>query len=645
MVQLLSGATLRSGSANTFIKLADAQPQLPATPSTTTGFTVITRVVDPAELVTSYASSLGNIEFNNGTMRGNLTDLNIQILGTGTGTVIVSGNVVNTSTTTGVLVVKGGIGISDGLYTGQDISVNGLLIGQGYSNNIGGIDNLVIRGEAAATINNFPVGQRNIVLGYGTLQGIDTALKNIAIGRNALSTGSFIEHTIAIGDSALKNIGTTQTEFVGIINYVVAVNTLTFEVVNHGLKDGDQVVITESVGMTEINDQKYWIDILSPDWFAVYHDINLSIPVDGSTFNNYVSDGKVSRLLLWNGNFAIGTNAGRQLTNGEQNFFLGLNPAQNFTTGSYNFFMGHEIAQNMITGNSNISIGGDNMVDGLDNQVNIGSVFYYNGNGYLELNSNTFVGLGTESTSTVTGAFNVLGGVGITGNTYIGGRLVVEDTTPSVGTGTGALVVGGGASIDGDLYISGTLYATSLFAVVAGTSSASDLIKANATSATTYYLAMTDGVSGYTSIYSPLTITYDGFNDALSINSQVGFLNTTTSNSPTSGAATFAGGVGINENLNVAGLVNISNNTASTSTTDGALVVAGGVGVQGSIYSQDGQADENYLLYVPKTTVTGTGSPPTNARIGDFWIDTTILGIFQYINDGGNLIWIQTASI
>ena len=59
--------------------------------------------------------------------------------------------------------------------------------------------------------------------------------------------------------------------------------------------------------------------------------------------------------------------------------------------------MGHDIAQNMKIGNANISIGGDNMVDGLDNQVNIGSVFYYNGSVALDLNADTTLGLGTQS--------------------------------------------------------------------------------------------------------------------------------------------------------------------------------------------------------------------------------------------------------
>ena len=55
MPSLLSGSSLRAGSTTTFIALSNAQPQLPATPSTTTGFTVITRVVPPSELVTEYS--------------------------------------------------------------------------------------------------------------------------------------------------------------------------------------------------------------------------------------------------------------------------------------------------------------------------------------------------------------------------------------------------------------------------------------------------------------------------------------------------------------------------------------------------------------------------------------------------------------
>jgi hypothetical protein len=89
----------------------------------------------------------------------------------------------------------------------------------------------------------------------------------------------------------------------------------------------------------------------------------------------------------------------------------------------------------------------------------------------------------------------------------------------------------------------------------------------------------------------------------------------------------------------------INNVTSATSTTTGALIVTGGVGVTGSVYSQDGNPEQNYLLYTPKVTITNTGLPPLNPKPGDFWIDTTILAELQYVQDGANAFWIQITSL
>jgi hypothetical protein len=83
----------------------------------------------------------------------------------------------------------------------------------------------------------------------------------------------------------------------------------------------------------------------------------------------------------------------------------------------------------------------------------------------------------------------------------------------------------------------------------------------------------------------------------------------------------------------------------STSTTTGAVTVAGGLGVAGSVYSADGNPQENYLLYTPKFTATDTGFPPADPRVGDFWVDTVFGAYLQYIKDGTSTFWIQISNI
>lgn len=67
--------------------------------------------------------------------------------------------------------------------------------------------------------------------------------------------------------------------------------------------------------------------------------------------------------------------------------------------------------------------------------------------------------------------------------------------------------------------------------------------------------------------------------------SKLALVDSTESITTNTGALTVAGGVGIGGQLNVAGTVNKFTSTeASTSTTTGALVIGGGVGIAGSIY-------------------------------------------------------------
>jgi hypothetical protein len=112
---------------------------------------------------------------------------------------------------------------------------------------------------------------------------------------------------------------------------------------------------------------------------------------------------------------------------------------------------------------------------------------------------NIFGNSGTVSTSTTTGSLVVNGGAGISGNVYIGGNLQVTGTTTfvntevvtateyayqlianggvsSTSTTSGALQVTGGAGISGNMYVGGLINGASTLAVTGNivTSSATD---------------------------------------------------------------------------------------------------------------------------------------------------------------------------
>jgi len=507
MPKLLSGSTLRAGGSGEYIKLPGAQPQLPATDTTTTGYTLVTDSL----LRTTYRSSLGNLEMNLGEIWSNLPDGKITLIGTGTGFITVASSIESAGTDTGSLVVGGGVGIGGSLWTNNDIHVNSLTIGQGWQ----GLNNIVIQGTATNQISEFNDGQSSIVIGYDALMGLTTSYKNIAIGNNALSSGTELSNSIAIGDNALKSIGTIRAILAADISNITQESPVVVAAVDHNLTSGIQVVITDLSGSNELDNIVCYIQVLTPSTVALYTDDILSVPIDGTAFTPYIGGGKLKRLVTnFSQNTAIGVDAGSSLIEGEQNFFFCVNSAKTLTTGSYNMFFGHDVGNNMITGNANISIGGDNLVDGLDNQVNIGSVFYFNGSGYTQFNSDVGMGLGTTATSAayvtwapgqsyqsgqyvsysdsyfltirdhiagslfggteppnpgdlpyfqqidvlpMQGAMSVYGGLGISDNALFGGRVHLLSSETSISSSTGALIVDGGAGIVKDLYVHGTI--------------------------------------------------------------------------------------------------------------------------------------------------------------------------------------------
>lgn len=691
MPSLLSGSALRSGGSGEFLKLEDAMPQLPESPSTSTGFTLVTNKF----LQTSYRSSLGNIEFHLGQMYSNLPDQNIRLIGTGTSTVIVAGGTLNTSTTTGALVIEGGIGISNGLYTGEDIYVNGIRFGTGWE----GKNNIVVRGVAESQPDNSATGQGSIAIGYDTMLGISSSYANIAIGRLALSTGTGLVNTIAIGDQALKMIGVYQYELRSTITNILLTSTVVISSPFHNLTTGTEITIKDVQGTEELNENTYFVNWLSTSTFELYTDINLNHPLDGTGFIPYIGNGTINVNVVNDNNIAIGVETGGKLINGRENFFLGHNLAKNYTTGSYNILIGHDVANNMRRGSGNISIGGDNLVDGLNDQVNIGSLLYYNGGGYTQMNSDVGLGLGTWATATyfLTAITNIentnpvrvhfTDTFSISSGTYIiinppGGveELITSTYYASFETATsillyydydltkpvngtaystytgggevlalapyGALSVLGGAGIAGnlivanDLRVFGTVYgaintatiATNLLGGAKGSvpyqnnTSTTAMLPIGNTNTVLYsngeipqWINVVDLQSGGTATNVVIDTTLSNVTYYLTLSELVG------------DASPISGDIGLT-------YVTTSFSTATYFVTGTSVL-----NVPGSIYSMEGSPSEANLLYTPRTFSSAT--PPTNPRVGDFWIDSDDGVEYQYFDDNGNKIWIQFAGI
>ena len=699
MARLLSGSTLRRGGSGEFLDLKGAMPQLPPSETTATGFTVATDNL----YRTSYRSSLGFVEFVTATMWSALPEGTIRILATGT-------SFLANNTYSGNLVVGGGVGIGGNMHVEEDIVVNQLTIGRGYE----GRNNLVFRGVASPYVNDFNEGQSSIAIGYDSLTGIITSNKNIAIGRNTLSTGTDISYSIAIGDGALKEIGSipasiratitnvtvipqssissainsnplsltafshglstgTQVFITGVVglttgsssivnnrpfwidvtslnsfdlyvnksrsksldgtsatSYVsggTVTNPATVTAANHSLSTGTRVKIENVVGMTQLNNQIYWVDVLTSSTVALFTDAILNTPLNATSFTSYSSSGTISKpIIIKNNNIALGVDAGTRLIEGRYNILLGDRVARNLREGSSNILIGSGLNPLLVKGTGIISIGGGNIVNDLDNQVNIGSVFYYDGLGYASISAETTIGLETNSTSTNSGALVVSGGAGIWKDVNIGGIInvlsegtstiasrvdIFDDTAATSAFSGGALHVEGGVSVKGSVHINENLTVVGSGDVDLSPSTADVFLK-----------------PGGSVEIAPTT---------------VGLMDNITIGSLSAADGTFLDIVG--ETLSV------TSTASSTSTvTSQSAIFDGGIGVRKDsyfaegIYGATGNPDENYLVYTPRISVT-VGVPPTGPRVGDVWIDSSIPAYLQYIKDGTSTFWIQVGAV
>lgn len=679
MPKLISGSTLRRGGSGEFIDLKGAMPQLPPTDTLDTGFSLVTDNL----FRTSYRSSLGFVEFNSATLYSSRPEGSIKILATGT-------SFASTGTQSGTLVVTGGIGVGANMFIKDDITVNTLLIGQGYSNpEDGAVNNIVIRGTASPTTNDFAVGQNSIAIGYDALTNLNQSYNSIAIGRYALSTGTRLRNNIAIGDHALKESGVVYDRFILPITAVTArsrknISNITNDlpavvtVTSHGLTTGSRISIYNVNGLTTstfswVNEQSFYVDKLTDDTFALYNDDSLTptsgldtrsivstgyissgtiiypleitvpdndysagtaiqltnltngldeidnyvfytLPVGGAVFQLYndgilakgldgteltpwISEGTSTRVLLSSNNIAIGTNAGKSLYDGERNFFLGDYVAQNLTTGSFNFFIGHEVGNNLTRGSGNVSIMGDNLIDGRDNQVNIGGIFYYNGAGYLQLQADTGVGLGTTATSTGSGAFAVYGGISVSENIITYGPINVKSTEISSSPSTGALVIDGGVGIAGDVNINGQLAVEGPEQVILSPDGADVRIEPQ-TGGDLVIFPQAPGIGSIDNTVIGASVPKEGYFTNLEARSDTNAIGTN------SGALQVIGGVGIGKDLYVGGTIygTISGAGSANSATNiiggdaGSVVIQTAtnqtgfvsIGVNGTVLMSDG---------------------------------------------------------
>jgi fibronectin-binding autotransporter adhesin len=250
---------------------------------------------------------------------------------------------------------------------------------------------------------------------------------------------------------------------------------------------------------------------------------------------------------------------------------------------------------------------------GTVNSGTAGSVAIYLANGTAVNGTNilTVVGSGVtvgglvNATSTTSAGLVVLGGLGLTGNAFIGGTTTITNNTSSFATNAGALVITGGLGLAGNAFIGGT-------AVYSNNQSSSSTN------------------SGAITIAGGLGVAGNAFIGGTFVQQ-----NNTSSVSTNSGAITVAGGLGLAGNAFIGGTVNITNTTATGSTISGALVVRGGAAF-GQSASIGGRLQmfngTNYtaLYYTGSADIAYT-LPPTAPSTGTSVLQSNTSGVMTWV--------------
>jgi len=566
MPTLLGGTTRATPSGSLsplryqFITLSQAQAALGATPSQTTGYTLVVG----ANGVATFTNSLGNIGFTSGTITSQTTDGNLVLNPSGTGTITLNGPV---NIPQGII----GNGFKKEAIAATTCSIvintsTSTVVYDGVS--ITYLDRIVVRAQDNPAENGIYVVQTATLIPASTASSAVTLIRS-----------SDANTTVQLSHAAIPVIrGTTygrtlffttfrSTDTVGVdpIYWREIIDDVSTQTVYN--KD----IENSSIGITQPGPAQFTTltaTNFNVNSFTVTGSLSVlgAVTMDPVNANVNISPTGTGTVVISAGNagtmdnIVIGSNTPRpatfttlQVTT--QEYITSSIDSTSTTTGALVVTGGVGIGKNLTVGGNLSLSGAGGQATG---NIAAGNISATN----LTVSGQSIFTSSTNSTSTTSGSLIIAGGVGIAQDLVLGGQLIfsgqgnaldvqslkVTTSTNSTSTTTGGVIVTGGVGIGQDVWIGGQLHFT--------------------------------GNGGDLSL------------STLTVNS------TTNSTSTTTGAITVKGGVGVGGNLVVGGqlifqgtgsnlsvqTLQVTSSTNSTSSTTGAITVVGGVGIQKDVF-------------------------------------------------------------
>ena len=554
-------------------------------------------------------------------------------------TVNVTGSTASTSTTTGALVVTGGVGIGGALYAGSIYS-NGSLLGlsSNTATNVAGGDagSLVIQSAPGQTT-FIPLGGLGSVLYSDGTTATWVASSSISSNTSTNANNIYVQQT---SEDRIAG-GTFYLTMASAYDDYTPIDVAT----SLSWDDTNNILSAPGISVTAITASTSTITgaLVIAGGVGIGGDLNVNGTITASKL--IVKYTTITQTLVTSPDVFT-------ITNTTQSFDTG--------TGALTIAGGAGIGGNLYIGNE-LNVAGQTVLTSttVTNFTATSATILGNETVFGQL----FVRNSTVSTSTNSGALQVIGGLGVGGNINANGYIAVSNGVYSISTFTGsyndgiivdyttgtgrisvgpndalALYAGGPSNIllatftTGTSSIGSTLQSTSTttgaFTVAGGVGIGGALFVGNTTTVSGSIIPSANGLydlgtptSRFRSLYvTSSTINIDGV--LLSSNGPFltapGLLATGTfiSTSTTTGAIVVTGGLGVGNNVYVGGTLNVAgqttltsttvtnftatsatilgnqtvygqssvqNSTVSTSTTTGAFTVAGGVGIGGAL--------------------------------------------------------------
>jgi hypothetical protein len=542
-----------------------------------------------------------------------------------TGKVVISANTASLNTSTGALVVVGGLGVGGDLRVVRGFDITGQFISTGtissyaVTNLSAGVDINLTANVGAVTVSNTSTLQTvtsrgsstNVVVRFSnTTNSISTDTGAVTIAGGLGVAGDIYGTGIYSNGSAVVTVGTIGS--LGVTAIVAgtdtAVNTSTGVVTISNTGTLETVTSRGSTTTAKISILNT-TSAISTSTGALT--VEGGLGVGGAIYAQGTIYSNGSPVLIAESD-TLQSVTGRGNTTDRQ--ILITNTASSNSTGSGALIVtgGIAVGENLIIGGyanitGNATVSGDLTVEG----------------GTVSLNAlaNEFISTtGDINIVTTTGKIglrSIPGGlISLTAtNIVLDGQTSILSSATSTGTTTGALTVNGGVGVNGEIYAV-NMFANGSQVLTNATLGAYGVISISTGSGIS--INTSTGAVTITSVDTLQLVTDRGN----STTNPIYITNGTDSTGTFTGALVVSGGTNLRGNLNVAGNTTVTNieisgvfrsvnATESTGTTTGAVIITGGLGVGSNLYASNIYGgtvyDTNKRVITDVTPVGGSG--------------------------------------